>query len=104
MFSWARTTLSESLYVGSAKKVRVCVRNSALPLQKDFNVGRVDLDGLAVKVEGLLVIFIRKGMAALGKQFLNSRHDSQKEKGMSVDGEQTGETNGGSSMKNVTSL
>ena len=49
-------------------------------------MSRVDLDGLGVKVEGFLVIFVSKGMAALRKQFLNGRHDSQKEKGMSDEG------------------
>ena len=46
----------------------------SLPFQKDLDVGRVNLDGLCVKVDGLLIVLVSKGMAALGEQILDGCH------------------------------
>lgn len=49
-------------------------RKEDLPFEEDLDMGRVDLDGLGVKVDGLLVVFVGEGMAALSEQVLNGSH------------------------------
>ena len=67
----SQTTLPSLLFY---RCLPINKRKGDLPLEEDLDMGRVDLDGLCVKVDSLLVVFVGEGMAALGEQVLNGSH------------------------------